>query len=306
MVDGENNSSLMSFPKIEFIRLASCRLSSFPEILRYLGKIKGLDLSDNQINGAIPRWAWETWNGSHMFLLNISHNMFSSIGSEPLLPLHIEYFDLSFNNLEGPMPIPRDGSVTLDYSSNKFSSIPIYFSNYLIGTSFFKASRNSISQNIPPSICTAVRNLQLIDLSYNNLSGSIPSCLMEDVSALQVLSLKANNLVGELPDNIKKGCALEALDFSGNFIQGKIPRSLVACRNIEILDIGSNQISDSFPCWMSTLPKLQVLVLKSNKLTGQVLDPSYNTENRNTFEFTELRIVDIASNKFSGTLPVGW
>ncbi|CAL4911136.1 unnamed protein product [Urochloa decumbens] len=306
VLDGENSSSSMSFPKLEFLRLASCRMSSFPEILRHQGKIKGLDLSDNQINGSIPTWAWETWNGSHMFLLNISHNMFSSIGSEPLLPVHIEYFDLSFNNLEGPMPIPRDGSVTLDYSSNQFSSMPLYFSKYLTGTSFFKASRNSLSQNIPPSICSAVSSLQLIDLSYNNLSGSIPSCLMEDVSALQVLSLKANNLFGELPDNIKKGCALEVLDFSGNLIQGKIPRSLAACRNLEILDIGSNQISDSFPCWMSTLPKLQVLVLKSNKFTGQVLDPSYNTEDGNTCEFTELRIVDIASNNFSGPLPVGW
>lgn len=128
---------------------------------------------------------------------------------------------------------------------------------------------------------------------------------MEDVSALQVLSLKKNKLVGKLPDNIKEGCALVAFDVSGNLIEGKIPRSLVACRSLEILDIGSNQISDSFPCWMSKLPKLQVLVLRSNKFSGQVLDPSH-TGDGNNCEFTKLRIADMVSNNFSGTLPEGW
>jgi Leucine-rich repeat (LRR) protein len=87
--------------------------------------------------------------------------------------------------------------------------------------------------------------------------------------------------------------------------EGKIPRSLVACRNLEILDIGNNEISDSFPCWMSKLPKLQVLVLKSNKFTGQIMDPSYTVDG-NSCEFTELRIADMASNNFNGTLPEAW
>jgi len=306
VVEGENSSLPVSFPKIEFLRLASCRMSSFPRFLRHLDYITGLDLSDNQIHGAIPQWIWDTLNGSYILLLNVSHNMFTSVGSEePLLPVDIEYFDLSFNNFSGPIPIPRDGSVTLDYSSNQFSSMPD-FSNYLSSTLFLKASRNSLSENISQSICGAVRSLLLIDLSYNNLSGSIPSCLLEDASALQVLSLKGNRFVGELPDNISKGCALEALDLSGNLIDGRLPRSLVSCRNLEILDIGSNRISDSFPCWMSTLPKLQVLILRSNKFTGKLLDPSNNTHDRNECEFTQLRIVDLASNNLSGTLSAGW
>jgi len=306
VADGENSSLLTSLSKIEFLRLASCRISSFPRILRHLDQITSLDLSDNQIQGAIPRWAWETWKGLHMFLLNMSHNKFTSLGSDPLLPLHIEYFDLSFNNFEGPLPIPQNGSVTLDYSSNNFSSMLLDYSTYLTDTAFFKASRNSLSGNIPQWICGTDSSLQLIDLSYNNLSGSVPSCLMENITVLQVLNLRSNKLVGEIPDNINKGCALEALDLSGNLIDGKLPRSLVACRNLEVLDIGSNQISDSFPCWMSSLPKLQVLVLKYNKFTGQVLDPSDNKEHITKCEFTGLRIADMASNNFSGTLPVGW
>nr|XP_025877877.1 receptor-like protein 35 [Oryza sativa Japonica Group] len=260
-----------------------------------------LPSSIGEIQGAIPQWTWETWT-MNFFLLNLSHNNFTSIGSNPLLPLYIEYFDLSFNNFDGAIPVPQKGSITLDYSTNRFSSMPLNFSSYLKSTVVLKASDNSLSGNIPSSICDAIKSLQLLDLSNNNLTGSMPSCLTQNASALQVLSLKQNHLTGELPDNIKEGCALSALDFSGNMIQGQLPRSLVACRNLEILDIGNNQISDHFPCWMSKLPELQVLVLKSNKFHGKIMDPLY-TRDGNNCQFSMLRIADIASNNFSGTLP---
>uniref|UniRef100_A0A0E0FAJ7 non-specific serine/threonine protein kinase n=2 Tax=Oryza TaxID=4527 RepID=A0A0E0FAJ7_9ORYZ len=305
VMDGENSSSVVSYPSIVLLRLASCSISSFPNILQHLHEITFLDLSYNQIQGAIPLWAWKTLNLGFA-LFNLSHNKFTSIGSDhPLLPVYIEFFDLSFNNIEGVIPIPKEGSVTLDYSNNRFSSLPLNFSTYLSNTVLFKASNNSISGNIPPSICDRIKSLQLIDLSNNNLTGLIPSCLMEDADALQVLSLKDNHLTGELPDNIKEGCALSALDFSGNSIQGQLPRSLVACRNLEILDIGNNKISDSFPCWMSKLPQLQVLVLKSNKFIGQILDPSY-TGGGNNCQFTKLQFADMSSNNLSGTLPEEW
>ncbi|BAH95569.1 Os12g0218500 [Oryza sativa Japonica Group] len=302
VIDGENSSSAASYSSISFLRLSSCSISSFPTILRHLPEITSLDLSYNQIRGAIPQWVWKT--SGYFSLLNLSHNKFTSTGSDPLLPLNIEFFDLSFNKIEGVIPIPQKGSITLDYSNNQFSSMPLNFSTYLKKTIIFKASKNNLSGNIPPLICDGIKSLQLIDLSNNYLTGIIPSCLMEDASALQVLSLKENNLTGELPDNIKEGCALSALDFSGNLIQGKLPRSLVACRNLEILDIGNNQISDSFPCWMSKLPQLQVLVLKSNRFIGQ-MDISY-TGDANNCQFTKLRIADIASNNFSGMLPEEW
>ncbi|XP_052138860.1 receptor-like protein 11 [Oryza glaberrima] len=305
VVEGKNSSSLVLFPKLQLLSLASCSMTTFPNILRDLPDITSLDLSNNQIQGAIPQWAWKTWKGLQFIVLNISHNNFTSLGSDPFLPLYVEYFDLSFNSIEGPIPIPQEGSSTLDYSSNQFSSMPLRYSTYLGETVTFKASKNKLSGNVPPLICTTARKLQLIDLSYNNLSGSIPSCLLESFSELQVLSLKANKFVGKLPDIIKEGCALEALDLSDNSIEGKIPRSLVSCRNLEILDIGSNQISDSFPCWLSQLPKLQVLVLKSNKLTGQVMDPSY-TGRQISCEFPALRIADMASNNLNGMLMEGW
>ncbi|XP_044957168.1 receptor like protein 22-like [Hordeum vulgare subsp. vulgare] len=283
--------------------LASCNVEKFPNILRHSSNINRLDLSNNQIRGSIPQWAWEKWTDSDLFFLNLSHNEFTSVvGHDSFLPFYIVCLDLSFNMFEGPIPLPQHSGDVLDYSNNNFSSIALNISSQLVKTSCFKASRNHLSGNIPPSFCTTV--LEILDLSYNNLNGSIPPCLMEDANELRVLNLKGNQLYGELPHNIHESCMLEALDFSSNQIEGQLPRSLASCKYLEVLDIGNNQISDSFPCWMAELSRLQVFVLKSNKFFGQV-SPAIPDE-KNTCEFPRLPILDLASNNLSGTLTEEW
>jgi hypothetical protein len=54
---------------------------------------------------------------------------------------------------------------------------------------------------------------------------------------------------------------------------------------------------------MGMLPKLQVLVFKSNKFFGNVGRSVLG--GKNSCEFIKLRILDLASNKFSGTLHDG-
>jgi len=224
--------------------LASCNISEFPNDLRNLDHINGLDISNNHINGAVPQWVWERW--SSFTFLNLSRNNFTSMGYEdPILPIRVQYFDLSFNNFQGVIPLPQEENWMLDYSSNQFSTVPSNFGTFIVDTSSFKASGNKLSGEILAPICTAW-SLNLLDLSYNNLNGSIPTCLMEDLNSLQVLNLAGNQLHGQLPHSMKEGCSLQELDFGSNKIEGKIPRSLVACKWLEIFDIGNNQIGDSF------------------------------------------------------------
>uniref|UniRef100_A0A0D9UX27 Leucine-rich repeat-containing N-terminal plant-type domain-containing protein n=1 Tax=Leersia perrieri TaxID=77586 RepID=A0A0D9UX27_9ORYZ len=301
VVDGEKyNSSWVSLNYFRNLRLAYCNISNFPNALRNMYWVGYLDLSGNQIHGSIPQWAWETC--SELSVLNISHNKFSSVGYD-YLPFDIEIVDLSYNFIGGPIPIVGPDTWLFDCSNNMFSLITQNFSSQLSGMSFLLASRNNLSREISPSICDA-RDLQLLDLSYNNFSGSMPSCLMEDINSLNVLNMKGNQLVGELPRNIVKGCALEALDFSDNLFEGRLPRSLVACKDLEVFDIGDNKINGVFPCWMSMLPRLQVLVLRSNTFIGELGCSAFEEENN--CEFENLRIFDLASNNFSGTLPYKW
>lgn len=299
VIDTELNSSSWG---IGSLRLASCNISSFPGSLRNMKRVHYLDLSSNQIHGVIPHWFWENWD--LMLVLNISHNQFNSIGYVYDLPIDIVIFDLSSNLLEGPIPIPGPNMELFDCSNNRFSSIPTHFSSPVSSIFYFKAFQNNLSGEIPLSICYA-RLLVLLDLSYNNLTGPIPFCLMEDMNSLSVLNLKENQLQGELPHSIQQSCALEEVNFSNNRIQGKLPRSLAACRSLQVLDTGNNHINDTFPCWMSILPELQVLVLKSNQLFGKV-GPSKVGNEKSHCEFMKLRILSLASNNFSGTLPDKW
>ncbi|TVU17443.1 hypothetical protein EJB05_33481, partial [Eragrostis curvula] len=292
VVDTEENSSVVN--EMESLGLASCKLSQFPSALKHMHYVVYLDLSHNQINGSIPQWAWESWND--ILILNVSHNRLNNLGYGSFLPRVISVLDLSSNLFEGPIPLLGN---SLDCSNNRFNSIPLNLCSHLRDILFLKASRNSLSGPIPPTICDA-RNLELLDLSYNNLSGLIPSCLMDDLHSLGVLNLKANQLHGRLPQNIKHNCAFEDLNFSDNRMEGQLPRSLAACRDLQVVDIGNNKINDTFPCWMSKLPKLQVLVLKHNKFVGTV-----GREDRSC-EFPKLRILDLSSNGFFGTLPKEW
>jgi hypothetical protein len=168
----------------------------------------------------------------------------------------ISFIDLSFNLLEGSIPLPGPVTQLLDCSNNRFSSMPLNFGSQASSIWYFKANANTLSGKIPQTICEA-KNLLLIDLSDNSLSGSIPSCLME--GTLTVLNLKRNQLHGELPNNMNQNCAFKEFDLSVNQIEGKLPRSLVACRDLEVFNIGNNHINDTFPCWMGMLPKLQVI-----------------------------------------------
>ncbi|KAL6627383.1 hypothetical protein ACP70R_031109 [Stipagrostis hirtigluma subsp. patula] len=284
VVEGGDNSSSVNW--MESLRLASCNISKFPDALRNMYRVSILDLSHNQIHGSIPQWTWETWN--HMSILDLSYNKLSNIGHGSILPGDISFINLSYNLFEGPIPIPGPNTRALDCSNNRFSSIPLNIGSQLSSIAYFKASRNSLSGKILPSICDA-SGLQLLDLSHNNLSGSFPSCLMEDTN---------------FTSNLKVSCALQALDLSYNQIEGQLPRCLVSCRDLEVLDVANNFLNDTFPCWVSMLPKLQVLVLKSNKFVGKVGPSILGDED--SCEFMNLRIIDLASNSFTGTLQNEW
>ena len=279
--------------KIQDLNLASCNLTKFPASLKYLDTIQFLDLSNNQIERAIPSWVWDNC----LFRLNLSHNMFTTLEKSPIVQMtNLNDLDLSFNGLQGSIPLPSTPSdlLFLDCSNNNFSSIEPNFGVYIRNISYINLSKNKLSGRVPLSFCS-LNKPEFIDLSYNYFSGPIPSCLMEKVDMMIILKLRENKLQGMLPENIREGCKLQTIDLNGNQIKGALPRLLANCQDLEVLDVGNNQILDSFPSWLGTLPKLQVLVLRSNQLDGTIrsLRDGYQ-------HFTSLQIVDLVSNHFSG------
>ncbi|XP_020102553.1 receptor-like protein 12 [Ananas comosus] len=312
VIDGEYNYSSASSPQISSLYLASCNLTKFPAALMYLPNLTDLDLSSNQIHGAIPLWIWEIGQ-NNLTRLILSHNMLTNVErSLSILPLpYIEILDLSYNMLDGPVPLPQGRyQVVLDYSNNRFSSVPLNISSYLRSTFFLQLSRNHLIGNIPTSICEALF-LEVLDLSYNRFTGLIPSCLIEGNGLLRVLNLRGNRLLRgtTLPNNISRECPLRTLILNSNGIEGPLPKSLANCSMLEVLDLGNNRIVDRFPFWLGNLSMLQVLILGSNKFYGSVeLPPQVVVIDKGQDVtlakiLTAFTMIDLSSNQFHGAIP---
>ena len=290
----ETNSSLSSFPQIATLRLASRNLQTFPDFLRNQSKLITLDLSINQISGEIPNWIC---NLTNLLYLNLSYNLLE--GPLHRLPsmLWLYSLDLHSNQLQGQLPTLPPSAVYLDLSRNNFSSfIHDSIGSNLTLAAFLSLSNNQLSGSIPESICNAI-NLLVLDLSYNLLSGAIPQCFHEMSETLMVLDVRRNRLSGNISDSFSVDCSLQTLNLNGNQFKGVVPESLGNCKYLDVLDLGNNKIKDAFPCFLKNLSSLHDLILRSDKFYGSIDCGGPNTS------WPMLKIVDLASNKFTGRLP---
>ncbi|KAF8045493.1 hypothetical protein N665_4801s0002 [Sinapis alba] len=257
---------------LEKLGLSGCDIREFPNFLKSLHNLEHIDISNNKIKGKVPEWFWNLPRLSMVSLVNNSFTGFEGSG-DVLQNSSVKILDLALNHFKGPFPNPPHSLTVLS------------------------AWNNSFTGSIPPAICNQSR-LALLDLSYNNFTGSIPRCLSNLQNSLIVVNLRKNNLEGSLPDNCYDGALLRTLDVGFNQLTGKLPRSLLKCSSLKFLSVDNNRIEDTFPFWLKGLPNLQAFTLHSNKFHGPISPP-----NQDPLAFPELRILEIADNKFTGSLP---
>ncbi|KAL7250026.1 hypothetical protein ACSBR1_012093 [Camellia fascicularis] len=251
------------------VLLNSCNSREFPHFLHFQDKLDVLSLAENKIHGEIPAWMLNI--GVEIYLRNNSLTGFEQ--NPDILPWdNLLKLDLSYNRLQGPLPIPP------------------------LSTCSYSVSHNGLTGELPPFICQ-LSSLYVLDLSNNNLTGTILPCLSNFSDSLKVLNLKGNNFQGPIPHSYNRGNKLKMIDFSDNKLQGKVPRSLASCTELEILDLSNNLIDNTFPLWLGDLTKLQVLILRSNKFYGAIGNPKIK------LELPNLHIIDLSHNGFTGDLP---
>ncbi|GAB4859379.1 hypothetical protein Ancab_010842 [Ancistrocladus abbreviatus] len=267
----QSNNSSSPQSSLTFLFLSSCNLSQFPGFLKAQENLVVLDLSNNKIQGELPEWLRNVGKDS-LYYLNLSLNSLTG-GIEHIHSWkNLRYIDLHSNKLHCQLP-------------------PLPLSTYV-----FSASENSLTGEIPKSICN-LGNLELFDLSNNSFSGAIPQCLGYFSDWLSVLDLRSNKLHGILPTTFGRCYSLRTLELNGNNLEGHLPLSLVNCKRLEVIDLGNNKFNGTFPHWLGALPQLQVLVLRSNYFHGHVRDTISEQL------FGKLRILDVSNNNFSGILP---
>ncbi|KAL1307757.1 hypothetical protein AAHE18_17G055700 [Arachis hypogaea] len=268
--DGLVPLSLWNLTQLTELGLAENTLhGEIPSLLSNLKHLTFLDLSANHFNGHIPD---VFHNLTKLESLSLESN---SLGDIDLSNnKFVGPIDLSFNQLQGELPVPPNG------------------------LQIFSVSNNNFTGNVSSAFCNA-SSLSALILSHNHLSGMIPQCLGAFLS-LRILDLQVNNFHGSIPTNFSQGNQFQTIKLNHNQLEGSLPKSLANCTSLEVLDLAENNIEDVFPSWLEMLQELKVLSLRANKFHGTIT--SLSAEH----PFPKLRIFDVSNNKFSGPLPTSF
>ncbi|TVU41162.1 hypothetical protein EJB05_14661 [Eragrostis curvula] len=260
--------------------------------LSTFGRLKVLDLSNNQLSGDLPGFDYVY----DLEVLRLANNAFTGFVPSGLLKgdsLVLSELDLSSNNLTGHINMITSTTLQiLNLSSNAlFGDLPLLAGSCTV----LDLSNNKFRGNLSV-IAKWSSDLEYVDLSQNNLTGTIP-----DVSSqflrLNYLNLSHNSLSEAIPEAVVQYPKLTVLDLSSNQFRGPIPADLLTSSMLQELYIQDNMLSGgiSFPGSSSKNLSLQVLDISGNHFNGSIPD--------DIASLSGLRVLDISSNNFSGPLP---
>ena len=194
------------------------------------GRVRGVDLDDNNLSGQIPP---ELGALSALSLLELRNNNLS--GSIPpelgalsaLLDLRLAYNDLS-----GPIP-PELGELEHLW--------------------YLNLQGNNLSGSIPPDL-GQLHGLTTLILGGNPLTGDIPSELGE-LANLRWLWLGRTELSGPIPPELGQLLELRHLQLPDNNLSGPVPSELGSLTKLERLLLRGNEaLSGPLPLSLEGLP----------------------------------------------------
>ncbi|XP_039120004.1 receptor like protein 21-like [Dioscorea cayenensis subsp. rotundata] len=321
------SSATLKLSKLRYLDLSYNKLNeSIVPYLVGLSSLKALYLSGNNMGGDLLLKGLGTLK--NLEELSISeNNLNGDIGLCLQNLLHLNYFDISYNQIRMPFPSTIIRNLTklayaffsnncfrgvisisdfanntelkvLDFSNNnqlevQFEHIGLMPSFQLDGIFLSNCIVNKGSSSIPMFLSTQYQ-IKYIDLSNNNLSGNIPTWLFQNKTDLLYLNLRNNSLTGPLiiPSRLKN---LLWFDVSNNKLIGEIPVSIgYVIPSIGHLNMSDNFLQGVIPFSFKNLSQLNTLDLSNNRLCGQI---------SNSIEYLDkLFVLDLAKNNFQGNM----
>ena len=285
------------------------------------GRVIELDLSENELSGAIPA---ELGDLTFLESLNLSKNQLRGDIPPELGNLsNLRALALFDNNLRGP--IPPDVALLanlrwLVLSHNELTgSIPPELGR-LEKLEWLYLWGNQLSGEIPPELGT-LTNLERLGLSYNNLTGTIPLEL-ESLTGLEALFLSENRFSGCIPEvwryveendledaNIAICSDWEALaalyeaadgdDWleNENWLSDAPLGTWFGVTTDEddrviALELVENELRGTIPPDLAHLTRLEQLILSRNRLSGTI--PAW------LGELDELVVLALSGNRLTG------
>ncbi|KVI04541.1 hypothetical protein Ccrd_017141 [Cynara cardunculus var. scolymus] len=327
--------------QLEVLRIGSSSLGPhFPSWVRSQANLTELDLANANISDTIPIWIWSAF--SSLTFLNISHNnILGKLGDVSFLtpgakldlsanhfygPLphnfstpDLEFLDLSYNNLSGSIDQflcssiqePRQLKVLVLGNNNLSGVIPNCWMNWG-SLEILDLQENKLSGQIPSSLGN-ISSLVSLAVRNNRLSGNIPVSLLNSKS-LVIIELAENRLSGRIPTSIRRDdTSLRLLSLRSNKLEGEIPNEICGLSSLQILDLAHNDLSGNLPaCFrnfsvISGRNKSSPIILYDTIFQNQVIGSASLVVKGQVFPYSTIlylvTTIDLANNKFSGSIP---
>ncbi|KAJ4821129.1 Receptor-like protein 12 [Rhynchospora pubera] len=308
------------FSKTYYLDLSKNNLSGFmPESLEFMSATQ-LFLSENQIQGLIPKLSKSFW------IVDLSKNEFFDFFPSNWENINLEALDLRQNSLNGSIPqficqlkylhfldlshnflvgnIPNCGRSNPDRSQKKYSRLGSSTNQSFVEQkhysrlSFLFLSYNNLSGEFPKHL-TYFNSLIVLILENNNFSGGIPPWIVKKLPALRLLLLGSNKFNGTIPDQIFQLEQLQILDLSNNNFNGIVPSSVKTMRAMTVKDeIDIDQRTSDINAEQEiSFIKFMVLTIIEVATKGELLDFKKN--------ILDFKSIDLSSNNLVGNIPEG-
>ena len=152
---------------------------------------------------------------------------------------------------------------------------------------------NGLTGEIPAEL-GQLSQLQTLALGDNQLTGPIPPGL-GNLSNLRVLALNKNELAGPIPAELGQLSQLQWLDLGDSQLTGPIPPELGQLSQLQWLDLGDSQLMGPIPAELGQLSQLQGLDLGDSQLTGPI-PPELG-------QLSQLQWLDLGDSQLTGPIP---
>ncbi|KAJ0404854.1 hypothetical protein P43SY_007936 [Pythium insidiosum] len=249
---------IQQLPELTSFKMRHNSLHTLPSGFFELSALTALDLSNNQLAGALPDAF-----GKLVALrdLGLERNKISSLPEAICQLPYLEVLRVDENALES---LPNNFASETQHVDAKLEEIDMRIKSLEAQLDDFAISQAK-SHNSIPSISDeigALTTLTSLKLCQNKLV-ELPEALFE-LTALTYLDLSHNQLQGSLSERLGNLVNLKELSLGTNRIQ-QLPESLGQLSNLEVLRLEENKM-EKLPQSIGNLRRLNTLVAHTNSL----------------------------------------